>query len=129
MRETLYSASLFAGLCLNITGTCFPHTMGYILTEDFNIPHGRACAAFTPDLLVLADKHMSEKCGKMCSIMKMSLPQLTDVIKTLADINIEISDEQMEKYSHRWTDPQKNFSRTPGEFTSKSAAEILKRYN
>lgn len=128
MRDVLYEASIFAGLCLNITGTCFPHTMGYILTEDFSIPHGRACAAFTPDLLILADKHMHEKCEKMCNIMNISLSQLIDIIKTLADINISVSDEQLEKYSHRWTDPQKNFSRTPGDFTSKTAVELLKRY-
>lgn len=129
MREVLYEASIFAGLCLNITGTCFPHTMGYILTEDFSIPHGRACAAFTPDLLILADKFMHEKCEKMCSLMNIKLTELIDMINTLADINISISNEQMEIYSHRWTDPQKNFSRTPGEFTSKTAVEILKRYN
>ncbi len=128
MRQTLYEASLFAGLCLNITGTCFPHTMGYILTEDFNIPHGRACAAFTSDLLLVSAEHMAEKTAKMCKIMNTDIDTLVDVINTLADINIRVSQEQMERYSHRWTDPQKNFSRTPGEFTSKTAVEILKRY-
>lgn len=45
-REKLYCASIYGGLAINVTGTCFPHTMGYLLTESFNIPHGTACAVF-----------------------------------------------------------------------------------
>ena len=45
-REALYCASIYGGLAINVTGTCFPHTMGYLLTETFGIPHGTACAVF-----------------------------------------------------------------------------------
>jgi len=45
-REKLYCASIYGGLAINVTGTCFPHTMGYLLTESFGIPHGTACAVF-----------------------------------------------------------------------------------
>ena len=45
-RENLYCASIYGGLAINVTGTCFPHTMGYLLTESFGIPHGTACAVF-----------------------------------------------------------------------------------
>lgn len=45
-REKLYCASIYGGLAINVTGTCFPHTMGYLLTESFDIPHGTACAVF-----------------------------------------------------------------------------------
>lgn len=45
-REKLYCASIYGGLAINVTGTCFPHTMGYLLTERFRIPHGTACAVF-----------------------------------------------------------------------------------
>ena len=48
-REKLYCASIYGGLAINITGTCFPHTMGYLLTETFGIPHGTACAVFQQD--------------------------------------------------------------------------------
>lgn len=48
-REKLYCASIYGGLAINITGTCFPHTMGYLLTETFGIPHGTACAVFQKD--------------------------------------------------------------------------------
>jgi len=50
-RERLYEASLLGGLAINPTGTVFAHTMGYVLTERFGIPHGFASAAFLPALL------------------------------------------------------------------------------
>ncbi len=128
LREELYNASLFAGLCLNITGTCFPHTMGYILTEDFGIAHGRACAAFIPDFIKISAENMLQKAQKLFDIMDMDCDKLCSLISVLADVNIHISNEQMQKYSHRWTDPLKNFSRTPGNFTSDTAVNILKRY-
>ena len=49
IREKLYCASIYGGLAINVTGTCFPHTMGYLLTEAFGIPHGTACAVFQKD--------------------------------------------------------------------------------
>lgn len=127
LREELYMASLFAGLCLNITGTCFPHTMGYILTEDFRIAHGRACAAFIPEFIRISAEHKEEKAQKLFDIMEMQKDELCNMISVLADINIKITPEQMEKYSHRWSDPVKNFSRTPGKFTSDTAVDLLKK--
>ena len=127
LREELYIASLFAGLCLNITGTCFPHTMGYLLTEDFNIAHGRACAAFIPDFIKVSAENMKDKAQKLFDIMGMDCDELCNLVETLADINIRMTDEQMAKYEKRWTDPVKNFSRTPGNFTSDTAVNILKK--
>lgn len=128
LREELYNASLFAGLCLNITGTCFPHTMSYLLTEDFGIAHGRACAAFVPDFIKNAAENMPLKAQKLFDIMDMSCEEVCALIEKLASVNISISDEQMVKYENRWVDPVKNFSRTPGNFTSDTAVNILKRY-
>ena len=48
-REKRYCASIYGGLAINVTGTCFPHTMGYLLTETYGIPHGTACAVFQKD--------------------------------------------------------------------------------
>ncbi|HBL41431.1 MAG TPA: alcohol dehydrogenase, partial [Ruminococcaceae bacterium] len=41
-RKRLYHASLNAGFTLNQCGTLFPHQTGYILTEHYGVPHGRA---------------------------------------------------------------------------------------
>ncbi len=127
LREELYNASLFAGLCLNITGTCFPHTMGYLMTEDWGIPHGKACAAFTPELLRISAVHKAEKANNLFEIMGMSCEKLCNAIESLANINVKITADKMAEYENRWFDPVKNFSRTPGDFTADTAVNLLKK--
>lgn len=128
MRETLYCASIYAGLCLNITGACFPHTVGYALTEDYGIPHGKACAAFIPDFIEICCENKSEKAQRMLEIMSTDKESLCRMITELADINITVSEEQMAKYRTRWVDPVKNFSRTPGNFTSDTAVKLFEKF-
>lgn len=51
-RRRLYEASLLGGLAINTTGTCFPHNVGYYLTETYGVPHGFACATFLPHMFM-----------------------------------------------------------------------------
>lgn len=50
-RAALYHGSICGGFAISVTGTAFPHTIGYPLTEQFGLPHGVACAVFLPDFL------------------------------------------------------------------------------
>lgn len=43
-RAKLSRASYFSGKAINITKTTAPHAMSYVLTSEFNIPHGYAVA-------------------------------------------------------------------------------------
>ncbi|MBR3318253.1 MAG: iron-containing alcohol dehydrogenase [Atopobiaceae bacterium] len=52
-RRDLYEASILGGLAINTCGTCFPHNVGYYLTENYGVPHGFACAVFLPAMLEL----------------------------------------------------------------------------
>jgi alcohol dehydrogenase class IV len=45
-REALYCASLYGGLAISVTGTVFPHALGYFLSEQYGISHGNACAVY-----------------------------------------------------------------------------------
>lgn len=56
-RRRLYEASLLGGLAINTTGTCFPHNVGYYLTETYGVPHGFACATFLPQMFVLVQDY------------------------------------------------------------------------
>ena len=62
-REILYCASIYGGLAINVTGTCFPHTMGYLLTESFGIPHGTACAVFQRDFFEYKAQRSKQSAG------------------------------------------------------------------
>ncbi|MBQ8209129.1 MAG: iron-containing alcohol dehydrogenase [Clostridia bacterium] len=128
IREILNDASIYAGLCLNITGACFPHTVGYALTEDYGIPHGKACAAFIPDFIKICAENKPEKSQRMFDIMHTDKYSLCRMITELADINITVSAAQLEKYRTRWVDPVKNFSRTPGNFTSDTAVKLFEKF-
>ncbi len=115
-REQLYIASLFAGLAINISGTDFPHTLGYYLTENYNIPHGRACAAFMPLLLDRAKKYCPERLGAIENILACSAEKLSGIIKQAADIRIILTENEAKQISLRWKNGVKNFDRSPGGF-------------
>lgn len=125
VREELYMASLFAGLAINISGTAFCHTVGYILTEEFGIPHGRACTAFMPVLTERAARYCPEKLDKMLNLLGIDKDGFLNVIGKLTDVRITVSAEQAAAFAERWSGSVKNFVRTPGGFTPQDAAQAL----
>ncbi len=124
-REQLYIASIFAGLAINISGTDFPHTLGYYLTENHNIPHGRACAAFMPVLIKRAKKYCPEKLGAIENILDCNSEKLSEIIKQAANINIKLSENEARQISLRWKNGVKNFDRSPGGFTYEDCVDAL----
>ena len=50
-REELYCASLYGGYAISVTGTAFPHALGYFLSEQYGVPHGNACAVYLEEFL------------------------------------------------------------------------------
>lgn len=127
-REELYAGSILGGLAINITGTCFPHTVGYVLTEQFAIPHGRACTAFFGEYIDLSVKHRADKADKLFKELNTCQERLCSVIDSLTAVNIKMSPEQIEAFAQRWKNGVKNFERTPGSFTWETAKSILSKY-
>lgn len=124
--ENLYTASLYAGLAINIAGTCFPHTVGYYLTENHNVPHGKACAVLLPSLLYKAKKYCPEKTEAILSCMNTDFDNLLNCIKKLSVINVKVSENEIDEVCFRWKNGVKNFDRTPGGFDYSEAGRILK---
>lgn len=127
-REELYAGSILGGLAINITGTCFPHTVGYVLTEQFKIPHGRACTAFFGEYIDLSVKNCPDKADKLFNELNTDKEQLCSVVDALTAVDIKMTPEQIEEYAQRWKNGVKNFERTPGEFTWKTAKSVLSKY-
>ncbi|MDR1892830.1 MAG: iron-containing alcohol dehydrogenase, partial [Oscillospiraceae bacterium] len=67
-RADLLYASIYAGVVLDARGTSYPHPFGYVLTEDYGIPHGRACAVFLPSLLARADRFVPRRADAFYSV-------------------------------------------------------------
>ncbi len=127
--ENLYIASIYAGLAINISGTDFPHTVGYHLTEAYGVSHGKACAVFLPELFIRAKKYCPEKIGTILEIIDSDIETLSRAVRKLADVNVSISREEASRISLRWKNGVKNFDRTPGGFTFEDAEKSLLSLN
>ncbi len=125
-RDTLYFASLYAGFALNKGGTGFPHGMGYALTEDYNVPHGIACAVFVPQYLAEAEKANPILFSQVLDAMNCNKASAEKLIEDLCDLHLSIPDEKINEYVSRW-ETLKNFKNSPTDFNNKDAGCLVKR--
>lgn len=98
MRDALSVAATAAGMAISVTGTGFPHPMGYSLTMLDGIPHGRACAAFAGEYIAFNEKtevgkariaHFAAAIGATPRVMATYLPALAAVELSFTDEEIE----------------------------------------
>ncbi len=126
LREALYYGSLYAGITLAYCGTAFPHPLGYILTENYGTPHGKACTAFMDIFVERADKFTPEKLNKALSIMNTDKETFKKVITELTDLKgITMTKEQIADYCSRFDTPPANFTFSPGGFTKEDAVKVF----
>ena len=125
-RDTLYFASLYAGFALNKGGTGFPHGMGYALTEDYNVPHGIACAVFIPQYLTEAEKSNPHLFNQVLDSMNCDKSTAEKLIADLCDLQLSIPDEKIKGYVARW-ETLKNFKNSPTDFNNEDAGLLVKR--
>lgn len=129
-REKLYYGSLYAGVTLSYCATAFPHPLGYVLTENYGIAHGMACAAFMPELLERASRYESEKLSTVLALTDETLESFISVITDLCDTNgITMTEEEILLYCDRWSKEEpKNFKFSPGGFTKEDAVSTFKKF-
>ncbi len=127
LREALYYGSLYAGITLSYCGTAFPHPLGYILTENYGTPHGKACTAFTDEFVDRAAEFTPEKLTRALSIMETDKESFKKVITELTDIrDITMTEEEINSCCQRFDTAPANFSFSPGGFTKEDAVKVLK---
>lgn len=130
LRADLYYGSIYAGLELNVCGAAFPHTVGYVLTENFGISHGKACTAFMPYFLGKAKKYKNERYCELLEILGDSEENVLDIINKLTNVkNLPMTEEQINEWCSRWNNGNKNFDKTPGGFNKDEAEKVLKMLN
>lgn len=124
LRDRLFYGALWAGLVLNAAGTAYPHPMGYVLTEDFSIPHGMACAVFLPSLTLRAEEHLPERARRLFELCG-GREAYYGLLEALVDVPVTMTEEQLARYAVRW-EGLKNFERTPGGFTAQEAVALAR---
>lgn len=128
MREKLYYGSLYAGITLAYCGTAFPHPLGYILTETYNIPHGKACTAFMGEFIDRAFIYEKDKTQKVLSIMKTDIDTFKKIVFELTGLpKIKMTKQEIEAFTERFDTAPANFSFSPGGFTKEDAVSIFNR--
>ena len=128
VRDKLYYGSLYAGITLSYCGTAFPHPLGYVLTENYGVPHGFACAAFLPEFIKRAGKYCPVKLERIEWFLTETADEIAVTIESLTTLpDIKMTDEQITDWSKRWDTIPKNFTFTPGGYTKSEAENLLKR--
>lgn len=127
MRAALYYGSLYAGITLAYCGTAFPHPLGYVLTENYGVPHGMACAAFMDGFIDRAAQHTPERLTKALSIMDTDKETFKKIIVTLTYTgDIKMTEEEIQAYCERFDTVPANFTFSPGGFTKEDAEKAFK---
>ena len=125
-RQQLYDASILGGLAICVTGTAFPHNVGYYLTEKYNVPHGIACATFLPELLNYVSAVDESDSDAFYESLGLEKEDLIDLIeKCLPYSDIEMSEEEIALALPRWEN-NNSVKNTVGNVTVDDIGQILR---
>ncbi len=102
-RCQLYEASILGGLAINTTGTCFPHNVGYYLTENYHVPHGFACAVFLPAMLACVWAYDAAYASAFYDEIGIDEDAYVRLIEScLPELDIHLTGEEIEAALPRW---------------------------
>ncbi|MEG0271907.1 MAG: iron-containing alcohol dehydrogenase [Hydrogenoanaerobacterium sp.] len=126
LRELLYYGSLYAGVTINTTGTGFCHPLGYFLTEEYQVPHGQACAVYLPAFLREAREYLPQKYTLLFSQQGYDDVEVIKLIKELTSVKLpRLTVAQLADVAKRCASTG-NFLHSPGVFTEEKAMALLK---
>ena len=126
-RERLYNASIYGGLAINVTGTCFPHTMGYLLTEKFGIPHGTACAVFQKAFYEYNKSAVPELTEAYLERIGCSEAEYLSLLEKLTPpCEITMNETCIAEAHSRWIN-NGSMAKCQGTFSARMADDVLRR--
>lgn len=102
-REQLYNASLLGGYAIAVTGTAFPHALGYFLTENYGVAHGTACAVFLNEFIEYNSSVKPELTAEFFDEIRTDKETFKNVVSSvMPEINVKLTDESIAELSPRW---------------------------
>ncbi len=124
IREKQMLISVIGGLVNTQTGSCLPHGMSYALTHNKKIPHGLACALLEKEYLAIFKN--TEKIDRIMTLTGFSsLNEFGAFIDSLLELNIKVTEEEMEEYATDFAAQKHRFTRHP---EPAGKAEVLQIY-
>ena len=126
-REKLSYAADYAGIAIDITGTGFPHPLGYGLTIDYGIPHGKACAVFEKDFIKynMRTEKGREKIERFSEYIGASPEEIMNKTYELSGINMKLTDDIIANIISR-VEKASNFANSPYVLNKKEMFDIYK---
>ena len=99
MRHELMAAACAAGIAISITGTGFPHPMGYSITMLDDVPHGAACALFDGDYLEVNERTEvgREKLARFYAYLGVKGKVLKEALPRLSGVKLRFTEEEIDR--------------------------------
>ena len=141
-RTYLMYASLLAGMVIAQTGATILHTMGYPLTSNFNIPHGRVNGILLPPFWEKSFSGEPEKFSKVVASLLEGIEnsQAKDPVKSALFIkeflhkaglpknpNINIKEEELSRFAHEIIKNKEKIAVSPKELNFEEILDIYKK--
>jgi alcohol dehydrogenase class IV len=129
LRDMLCYASCAAGAAISITGTGFPHPLGYSLTMLSGVPHGRACAVFHGDFIEYNMKTPvgEERLNALATALGTKPKLMAEFLPGLADVDIKLTEEEIIKYVDL-IKGAKNYTNSPYVLNEEEMLEIYRKH-
>ena len=100
-RDDLLWASCLAGMAIAHTGTTFVHGMGYFLTYDYGIDHGRANGLLLGETLRIFAENRVPAVQAICAACGASVDEIAKTLSDLCGERESIPREKCEEYAAR----------------------------
>ncbi len=124
-RAQLYLASIYGGYAISVTGTAFPHAMGYFLTEEYHVPHGTACAVFLPAFLRHVETEAPRDAAMFAAQTRCGAQGWIDLLNAATpQCSVTLTEAQIESLRPRFV-RNSGIARTVGTFTDADAVRTL----
>ncbi len=103
LRDRLYIGSILGGLAISVTGTAFPHALGYFLTELHGFAHGTACAFYLPEFLRYNKQNAGDLYNEFVKVTSFNDEKFEKLISNVISIpKITIEQEEYDALRERW---------------------------
>lgn len=129
MHENLLIASCAAGIAISVTGTGFPHPLGYSITMLDGIPHGRACAAFDGDYINynLRSPEGAELLDRFAEHLETDISVIAEALPRLASVDLSFTEDEIRKRVDLISSA-KNYSNSPYVISEDEMLEIYRSH-
>ncbi|MBO5270074.1 MAG: iron-containing alcohol dehydrogenase [Clostridia bacterium] len=129
MRESLLYAATAAGIAINVTGTGFPHPLGYSITLLDGVPHGAACALFDGDFIEYNERtpEGKEKLDRFYDALGVKPKILKEYLPALSGVDLSMTEEEIRAHVDLVKDA-KNYKNSPYVLSVEEMYEIYRKH-